>query len=94
VSCHGDSNGQITVTAEGGVERYTATLFRANSSIPLQEIDFSKNENAVFSGLTAGEYTIKVVDDNDGTSLNNDEIIPITQPSAPVTVELQELLTE
>jgi large repetitive protein len=71
VSCFGGSNGSVTITAAGGTPPYK----------------FSLNGGAyqgsnVFSGLSAGSYTVTIKDNNGCTSV---VLLTVTQPSMPVS---------
>ena len=54
VACNGESNGEVTISAMGGVGTLTYDLLGTVQS----------NNTGVFSGLTAGSYTVLVSDDN------------------------------
>ncbi|NHN25559.1 T9SS type B sorting domain-containing protein [Flavobacterium jejuense] len=64
--CNGDSNGAFTVTASGGLSPYTYSIDGTN---------FQSGNN--FTGLTAGNYTVTVMDAN---SCTETETITLTQP--------------
>ncbi|MDO9274988.1 MAG: choice-of-anchor L domain-containing protein, partial [Lutibacter sp.] len=68
--CFGDSDGSFTVTATGGIGAY---------SYSIDNIDFS-NTSGVFSGLTAGTYTVYVKDINGCEDLSP-LTITITEPA-------------
>lgn len=73
VSCFGQANGVITVTASGGTlvgPTYTYTIAPGGTS----------NTTGVFSGLAAGTYNVNVEDDNGCIRTSNN--ISVTQPSA------------
>jgi gliding motility-associated-like protein len=73
VSCNGQSDGVITVTASGGTlvgPTYTYTISPGGTS----------NTTGVFSGLAANTYTVNVEDDNGCIRTSNS--ISVTQPSA------------
>ncbi|MCA0133431.1 Ig-like domain-containing protein, partial [Winogradskyella alexanderae] len=57
VSCNGESDGSLTISATGGTEPYTYSL---------DNIDFS-NTTGTFNNLSAGNYTVYVRDDNSCT---------------------------
>jgi len=56
VTCYGDNDGSITVSSSGGTGSH-------NYSIP-----GNTNQNGYFSGLSAGDYTITVTDQNGCTN--------------------------
>ncbi|MFZ2906480.1 MAG: PKD-like domain-containing protein [Cyclobacteriaceae bacterium] len=73
VSCNGNSDGVITVTAAGGTlagPSYTFTLVQPPGTI---------NATGVFNGLAAGNYTVNVRDDNGCIRTSN--TVSVTQPS-------------
>jgi large repetitive protein len=70
VSCFGGSDGSATIAASGGVQPYQ---YRLNAG-PLQGSN-------VFTGLSAGSYTITVLDNN-GCSVS--VLVTINQPLAPL----------
>lgn len=73
VSCSGQSDGVITVTASGGTligPNYTYTITPGGTS----------NTTGVFSGLAANTYTVNVQDDN--TCIKTPNSVTVTQPSA------------
>src|ERR1017187_7893023 len=72
VSCHGGSNGSITITASGGTGVYT---YSNNDGSSYQ----SSN---VFSNLTAGNYSTFVKDSNDCVPPVN--VVSVTQPDSLV----------
>ncbi|MCK4750241.1 MAG: SprB repeat-containing protein, partial [Bacteroidales bacterium] len=76
--CNGDSNGTVTVTGSGG----TGIITYALDGGPYQA-------GGIFNGLTAGNYTITLKDDNDCT---RDTLISISEP-APITI-LSENVTQ
>lgn len=67
VLCFGQSNGSITITGAGGVGPYTYAIGSGSYS--------STN---LFSGLTAGSYTLHIKDAN---NCIKDTIITVTQPA-------------
>ncbi len=54
VSCNGGSDGQVQVTVAGGVPPYTTTLLPPNVT----------NTTGLFTGLTAGTYSVNILDSN------------------------------
>ena len=80
ISCHGDATGVITVNAAGGVMPY---LYSLNG------IDFQNGK--VFSGLSAGMYTVVVKDDSGNTATSN--TVSLTDPPALVVSAVADLNT-
>jgi gliding motility-associated-like protein len=72
VTCNGNSNGVITVTASGG------TLISPNYSFTIAP-GGTNNTTGIFNGLAAGNYTVTVVDDNGCPKVSN--VVSVTQPS-------------
>lgn len=72
LSCFGDSNGSIDVTASSGTPPYTYSWSTGSTAEDI-------------SGLTAGTYTVTVTDNN-GCSLTN--AIFVTQPNAPLSASI------
>lgn len=73
VSCNGNSDGVITVTAAGGTlagPTYTFTLIQPPGTI---------NGTGIFTGLAAGNYTVNVSDGNGCIRTSN--TVSVTQPS-------------
>ncbi len=66
VSCNGGNNGSIDITAIGGTAPYTYTLGLG-----------SAQSSGLFSGLSAGTYTISIVDAN---GCQTDTTISVTAP--------------
>jgi len=64
--CNGDTNGAISVTASGGLSPYTYSI---------DGINFQSGNN--FTGLTAGTYTVTVMDAN---SCTETATITLTEP--------------
>ena len=76
VSCNGGNDGDATVTAVGGTAPYTYSW----NTTPIQNTD-------VASGLTAGNYTVTVTDDNgciSDISVTIDEPTPIVLTTSSV----------
>ncbi|WP_157499514.1 beta strand repeat-containing protein, partial [Flavobacterium beibuense] len=76
VLCFGDATGEITVTASGG----TGTLVYAIST---DAANFTTNN--VFTGLTAGTYTVTVRDDI-GCEITTGNIV-VNEPTAPLSLD-------
>ncbi|NSW93265.1 MAG: SprB repeat-containing protein, partial [Bacteroidales bacterium] len=80
VTCHNGNDGQIVVSASGGLAPYVYTITpNAGTQSPI----------GTFSGLTAGSYTINALDNNNNpcTPLP----VTITQPANPLTITSQPL---
>ncbi|MBL7764811.1 MAG: choice-of-anchor L domain-containing protein [Chitinophagaceae bacterium] len=75
VSCFGLANGQINVSASGGLG--TITYTRNPGGV--------NNTNGIFGGLAAGTYTITA---SDIANCTNSTIIVVTQPTAVIPVSL------
>ena len=73
VLCNGAATGSITVTASGGTSPYSYSNNGGTSS----------QSSNVFSGLTAGSYTIIVKDSNN--CISNGQQVTISQPNSPVS---------
>ena len=73
IICFGGANGTITVTATGGTAPYTYTLSGpgANTTGVI---------SGVFTGLTAGSYTVTVTDNNGCAASPASGVVVITQP--------------
>ena len=73
IICFGTSNGTISVTATGGTAPYTYTISGpgANTTGAI---------SGVFTGLTAGSYTVTVTDNNSCTASPASGVVVITQP--------------
>ena len=73
IICFGAANGTITVTATGGTAPYTYTISGpgANTTGAI---------SGVFTGLTAGTYTVTVTDNNGCSASPASGVVIITQP--------------
>jgi len=71
-SCFNGADGSITATATGGTAPYTFTIAGPT-------VNTTGAINGVFTGLTAGSYTVTVTDNNGCTSVTTLAIV-ITQP--------------
>ncbi|MEJ6981516.1 Ig-like domain-containing protein [Pedobacter sp. P351] len=69
INCFGDNSGTITISATGGSGSY---FYEWSNGATSQNL----------SGLSAGTYSVKVIDMNACTTISTD--ITITQPSAPL----------
>ncbi len=67
ISCNGQTDGQITVTANGGTPNYTYSVGGNTSS------------NGTYTGLAANTYTVSVVDNNGCTASTSS--VTIAEPS-------------
>ncbi|WP_439482877.1 gliding motility-associated C-terminal domain-containing protein [Cyclobacterium plantarum] len=77
VICHGDNSGSLSFEIVGGRPNYRALLTPdGGSGVSLSGLN--EGETYEFSGLTAGEYTLEVWDDNDNCTISAS--ITITQP--------------
>ncbi|MBN2237640.1 MAG: T9SS type A sorting domain-containing protein [Bacteroidales bacterium] len=76
LSCFGDSNGQIQITASGG-------LGGTGSGTYQYSIDDGINwsDSNIFTGLIAGNYVVRVRDKVNTVNVTEAEIVEITQPS-------------
>lgn len=81
VSCHGDSNGEITAHAQGGKPStttplpYTYTWYKLSNGT--SEILSLQTDN-IARGLVAGQYQVKVTDANGISTLSN--LFTLVQP--------------
>jgi hypothetical protein len=71
LSCYGGSNATITISVSGGTAPYSYSL---NGGTPI----VSNNSSYTFSGLSAGTYTVAVV--QVGTSIGCSEEVTIVNP--------------
>lgn len=92
VSCYGGSDGQITVTASGGSGSFIARLYEIGGAAPLEQITFLLGQNGVFSGLSAGDYQVRVTDSNGITSNNPEISVVVFEPDEPVAVSVEEMI--
>jgi gliding motility-associated-like protein len=77
--CFGYSNGALGVTiTQGSVAPYDYQLVNSSGTI-ISSTNDSTSLNAVFTGLIAGTYSIKVIDANNGTKTLTG--LKITQPN-------------
>ena len=70
VKCEGDNNGQISISASGGLNTYSFSL-----SNNIQE-----GSDSNFGNLAPGTYTILIKDKNGCTAKYTDEILLLTPP--------------
>jgi hypothetical protein len=80
VTCYGESNGVATATVNGGNGGYSYTIAGPT-------VNTSGASSGVFSGLTAGEYTVTVKDSKNCTLTS--QAFTITQPDALTASALQ-----
>lgn len=103
VSCYGGKNGGIVVKANGGNDKYIATL--CDKDRPIKSVEFLNTDSAVFNNLERGEYYIELNDLvggcspdevylSDGTGEKkmikehlNHFLVTITQPSESVKID-------
>ncbi len=71
VTCFGGNNGSVTGTATGGSATYTYTIAGPT-------VNTTGETTGVFTGLTAGSYSITV---NDGTCNSTSSSVTITEPT-------------
>lgn len=84
VSCYHYTDGQINVSASGGVSGFTYSLSTG-----------AQNSNGLFTGLSTGSYTVTVSDANNCTTsgvavVNEPDSVLLTVTPDPVTVNLGE----
>lgn len=84
VSCFGGSDGQISITAGGGVGSYKAMVRKANETVR-DWTSFSNATSHTFNSLPAGQYFIRVQDGND-CEIEEKEVI-LTQPATPLKID-------
>jgi gliding motility-associated-like protein len=70
--CFGDANGNVTATTTGGVSPFNYTLTSDG-------INFTPSSTGLFSNLTAGNYTIEVVDNNNCPATGT---VSVTEPAS------------
>lgn len=71
INCFGSASGSITVAATGGTAPYTYTIAGPT-------VNTTGASSGIFTGLTAGSYTVTVTDNNGCTAVT--AAIIITQP--------------
>lgn len=83
VSCHGDSNGEITAHAKGGKPHiasrlpYTYTWYKLTNG---SNEELSQQTDSIARGLSAGQYQVKITDANNISILST--IFTLVQPEA------------
>lgn len=80
INCAGDDNGVIVAVAQGGLGSYVYTL-QNSAGIDISPV--TQNSPGVFTNLPIGTYQVRV---DSGDCLTTSAQIPITEPSAPLTV--------
>ena len=81
VSCHGDSNGEITAHAKGGKPHiasrlpYTYTWYKLTNG---SNEELSQQTDSIARGLSAGQYQVKITDANNISILST--IFTLVQP--------------
>lgn len=75
ILCFGDSTGDITITANGGVSPYTYSIDSGSTYVG----------TALFSNLPFGTYDVIAKDSNGCTNYFN---VVLTQPTAPLTASI------
>jgi len=89
--CYGDANGSVTLDISSPVA--TSFLISADNTLTPQSPDYQVSVGAGvknMTGLTAGAWKF-TVENNDGDAIghcNIDKVVPIGQPSAPVTIAI------
>ncbi len=84
VSCFGDTNGSLTVTASGGYPGYHYELFREQTPGNFVFTGDVLNSAGPFTvnGLDPGNYRVTVTDNNGAGIQANSAIIPVNEPAA------------
>lgn len=83
VSCHGDSNGEITAHAKGGKPHiasrlpYTYTWYKLTNG---SNEELSQQTDSIARGLSAGQYQVKITDANNISVLST--VFTLVQPEA------------
>ena len=76
ISCHGSSDGKITIRTSGGTFGHTVKVSNGAGYNQTHAIQ-SASDSAVFTGLSAGSYTVSVTDVN---NCNTSKNISLTEP--------------
>ena len=74
LDCYGDSDGSITVTVQGGSPGYEVILTPPNQSAPIA----NDGGSFTFSNLIAGDYQVRIRDQNYDTSPSGCEVVSST----------------
>ncbi|WP_212126120.1 SprB repeat-containing protein, partial [Bacteroides pyogenes] len=90
VSCFSGHDGEITLTASGGIGNFTAELMDAGGSV-VQRESFNTG-STTFKQLSAGNYTLRVQDSNGcvAKSASGEELvhqITLTEPDEAVSIK-------
>ncbi|KAA6344580.1 hypothetical protein EZS27_007814, partial [termite gut metagenome] len=84
VHCYDGSDGNIRVTAHGGVGKYNVDLFKkGNLSVVIRQMTIDENTTTAFpDGLKAGDYVVQLAD----TNYCNvpEQAVTVGQPAAPL----------
>ncbi len=84
VKCFDQSDGTITIVAEGGNSAYEYVYRLVGSSYPISWIAFDNGNSTIISNLPEGDYEIRVRDTLDCTYNNNGSLVnvpvSVTQP--------------
>jgi len=64
ISCHGAGDGSIQATASNGVGAFVHTLTDADGNVLHTFSDASTYSTGIYDDLSAGKYTLTIVDDN------------------------------
>jgi gliding motility-associated-like protein len=76
LTCYNSNNGQLSISVNGGIGPYTATLTLIGTSTQSQlNINPSLSNIGLFSPLAAGNYTLQVMDQNGCDANFNIQII-------------------
>lgn len=90
VYCHGGSDGEIQLSADGGTPKYQYTIDESNW------VDFTNGKNTTIPNLKAETYKIKVRDKNECIAKENgiEKTLTITlkQPQSPISFYNEEIV--
>jgi gliding motility-associated-like protein/uncharacterized repeat protein (TIGR01451 family) len=81
INCAGDDNGVIVAVAQGGLGSYVYTL-QNSAGVDILPAPVQSSPG-VFTNLPVGTYQVRV---DSGDCLTTSAQVPITEPSAPLTV--------
>lgn len=93
ISCHGGSDGRVSVVAQGGSGQYKGQLIGGENYS--KELTFDTRASAEFTGLAVGNYYLYLTDTNGCPMRDNDDVskvveyyeIVVTEPKKPVKIE-------
>tara|TARA_R110002012_G_scaffold6480_7_gene29956 strand:- start:15123 stop:24740 length:9618 start_codon:yes stop_codon:yes gene_type:complete len=85
--CFEDANGSIVINANGGSDSYQYIYRLVGQSYPTTWADFENGASTTITGLTQGDYEIRVRDNLGCTYNNNGNVINI-----PVTISEPQIL--